>query len=341
MTRLATYRAAVSQGRDLTQSEMRTVMRGIMRGAWADGEIAEFLLSLRVKGEATEEVAGAVQALRELMTRIESRHTAVLDTCGTGGDGLSTFNVSTAAALVVAAHGIPVAKHGNRGVSSRSGSADVLQQLGVRVDAPLPVVEKCLDELGICFCFAPLWHPSVRSVSEIRARLGVATIFNWIGPLCNPAEAAYQLIGVGRADLRDPVARVASRLGTLHTVVVHGSDGLDEVTLSGPTEVSCATAGAGPTELNWTPGSFGLEVQPLTGTYVDSSAASADIIRAVLAGARGPARDLVTLNAAAALWTAGVSGDLCDLRVHAESAIDSGKARRILQDLGELSHDGE
>jgi anthranilate phosphoribosyltransferase len=190
--------ARIQEGQSLTMDEMAAVVDAIMRGDVGEDRIAEFLLALRAKGETVEEIAGAARAMRRHMTPIRSRHTRLLDTCGTGGDGSQTFNISTAAALVTAACGVAVAKHGNRGMTSRSGSADVLAVLGVNIAADVETVQRCLDEVGICFCFAPQLHPSMRHVAEVRKRLNVPTIFNLLGPLCNPASAPFQLLGVGR-----------------------------------------------------------------------------------------------------------------------------------------------
>ena len=226
---------------NLTMSEMSGVIDGIMRGQWSEADIAELLLALREKGETVDEVAGAAQALRAHMTPIRTVRRGVLDTCGTGGDRSGTFNISTAAALVTAAAGVPVAKHGNRGITSRSGSADVLAALGVNIEAPVAVVERCLDELGICFCFAPQLHPSMKHVAAVRRQLGVPTIFNILGPLCNPAAAPFQLLGVGRPPLRPLLAAALARLGTQRAAVVSGADGLDEVTLAAATHVTLVT----------------------------------------------------------------------------------------------------
>lgn len=200
--------------KDLTLDETTEVMDAVMRGQCSEAEMAQLLTALHEKGETVDEVAGAAAALRRHMTPIQSVCTDVLDTCGTGGDGSGTFNISTAAALVIAAAGVPVAKHGNRGMTSKSGSADVLAALGVNIDADVGTVQRCLDELGICFCFAPLMHPSMKHVLAVRRSLDIPTIFNLLGPLCNPARARYQLLGVGRSELRDCLSAALLRLGT-------------------------------------------------------------------------------------------------------------------------------
>src|SRR5262245_43141872 len=234
---LAPTLGRLAAGENLSLDEMSAAIDAVMEGRCAAEQIGLLLTGLRLKGETVEEVAGAALAMRRHMTPIRSSREGIVDTCGTGGDRSATFNISTAAALVTAAAGVPVAKHGNRRVTSRTGSADVLQQLGVNIEASVGVVEKCLDELGICFCFAPLLHPAMKQVAEVRRQLGVPTIFNLLGPLTNPASAPFQVIGVGRPELRALLAEALDMLGTRRAIVVRGDDGLDEVTLAGPTQV--------------------------------------------------------------------------------------------------------
>jgi anthranilate phosphoribosyltransferase len=329
--------ARLSAGENLTQDEMSDVIDLVMRGDVADDRIADLLMALRTKGETVEEIAGAAATMRRHMRPIRSTRTGLLDTCGTGGDGSRTFNISTAAAIVTAAAGVPVAKHGNRAATSRSGSADVLAALGVNVNADLSVVERCLDTLGICFCFAPLFHPATKRVADVRKRLGVPTIFNLLGPLSNPAGAAFQLLGVGKPHLRDLLARALMNLGTRRAVVVCGDDGLDEVTIAAPTRVTVASAGE-LRELTWTPEDFGLQRSPLDTLIVDGPAESAAMIRSVLEGSAGPARDIVIVNAAAAMWTAGKSDSLEESARLAVVAIDSGAARDLLARLVESTN---
>jgi anthranilate phosphoribosyltransferase len=329
--------ARIQEGQSLTMDEMAAVADAIMRGDVGEDRIAEFLLALRAKGETVEEIAGAARAMRRHMTPIRSRHTRLLDTCGTGGDGSQTFNISTAAALVTAACGVAVAKHGNRGMTSRSGSADVLVVLGVNIAADVETVQRCLDEVGICFCFAPQLHPSMRHVAEVRKRLNVPTIFNLLGPLCNPASAPFQLLGVGRPELRGRLASALRLLGATHAAVVSGEDGLDEVTLAGATMVSEVTPDA-IREIQWVPEAFGIARGELTALRVDGPQPSADMILGVLDGQMGPHRDIVVLNAAAALWTAGESPSLEVCRERAAAAIDEGTARKVLAALVEASH---
>lgn len=323
--------------RDLSMDEMSAAIDGIMRGEWPQEEIASFLLALHHKGETIDEIAGAAAALRRHMTAIRGRRSGIVDTCGTGGNASSLFNISTAAALVTAAAGVPVAKHGNRRVTSRSGSADVLAELGVDMAAGIDCVRACLDELGICFCFAPLWHGAMKQVAEVRRHLGVPTIFNLLGPLTNPAGADYQLLGVGRNELRPRLAAALARLGGKRALVVHGSDGLGEITLAGETHVTEVRDGE-MSEFTLLPEDFGLRQVELDAASVDGPAASAAIIRGVLAGAAGPARDVVLLNAAAAIWLAGKADTLPGGVRLAAVAIDSGAARELLARLVERTN---
>jgi anthranilate phosphoribosyltransferase len=328
----------LAAGDDLTQTEMAEAIDRIMLGHCAPGEIGLLLTLLREKGETCQEIAGAAAALRRHMVPIRSRRTGLLDTCGTGGDGSGTFNISTAAAIVTAAAGVPVAKHGNRKISSRTGSADVLAELGVNISATPAQVERCLDELGLGFCFAPLLHPAMKQVSEVRKSLGVPTIFNLLGPLSNPASAPFQLLGVGRPALRPLLAEALLLLGTQRALVVCGDDGLDEVTLAAETQVTVVEEGR-VSETTWSPEIFGLRRTPLATLSVDGPLESAAMIRDVLGGQPGPARDIVLLNVAAALFAAGVSENLGECVERAASSIDTGASTELLAKLGEMSHE--
>ncbi len=268
------------------------------------------------------------------MMPIRTRHQNVIDTCGTGGTGSKLFNISTTAAIVTAAAGVPVAKHGNRAVTSRTGSADVLAALGVNIMAEVACVERCLDELGICFCFAPIAHPSMKRVAEVRRKLGVPTIFNLLGPLSNPAGAPFQLLGVGRRELREPMAKALALLGTKRSAVVGGENGLGEVTIAGTTFVTEIAEDGMLREHRWTPDDFGLKpATSLDALFVENAAESAALIRRVLAGEVGAARDIVVANAAAALWVAGKAKTLREAAAMAEQAIDSGAVRELLDRL--------
>lgn len=327
----------VAAGNHLSMDEMAEVIGQVMDGRCTEEQIAQLLTGLHHKGEAESEIAGAAAAMRRVMTPIRSRHRRLLDVVGTGGDRSGTFNISTAAALVAAAAGVPVAKHGNRSFTSRSGSADVLARLGVNIEADVATVQRCLDELGICFCFAPLLHRAMKHVAPVRKRLSTPTIFNIIGPLANPAGAQFQLLGVGRAELCRQLAEAMRMLGTQRVVVVHGSDGLDEVTLASPTMVYEATP-EGVHRWEWTAADFALAPADSHLLVVEGPEHSARVIRRVLEGEPGPARDIVVANAAAALWTFGKAARLIDCVELAAGAIDRGAAAERLEQLAALSH---
>jgi anthranilate phosphoribosyltransferase len=332
LDQIATILGRVAGGGNLHLEEMAAAMDAIMRGEWTDDQIALLLTALAAKGETVDELAGAAAAMRRHMTPVRTRHPEVLDTCGTGGGGSKLFNVSTTAAIVAAAAGIPVAKHGNRGVTSCSGSADVLAALGVNIDASVAQVEACLDEVGICFCFAPLVHPSMKHVATVRRKLGIRTIFNLLGPLVNPAGACYHLLGAGRPELRPLLAGAVARLGTRRTLVVSGEDGVGDVTLAGATHVTEVTSDAA-REFVWRPDDFGVEQVRLDSLVVDGPAASAALICRILAGDLGPARDIVLLNAAAGLIAAGRTTEPKQAAALAAQSIDSGAAERLLARL--------
>lgn len=326
----------LAAGDNLGLEEMAATIDAVVAGQCSEGEIGVLLMALRAKGETAAEVAGATLALRRHMTPIRTTRRGIVDTCGTGGDGSATFNISTAAALVAAASGVPVAKHGNRAVTSRTGSADALEALGVNVQASVAQVERCLEELGICFCLAPLLHPSMKRVAAVRKKLGVPTIFNLLGPLSNPAGAPFQVVGVGRAELRPLISEALQLLSSQRAVVVHGEDGLDEVTLAGPTRVT-EVKPEGTRQFSWTPSDFGIAPSSLESIRVEGPAQSAETIRGVLAGRPGPARDIVVVNAAAALWVAGKADAPLACAELAAGAIDRGAARELLERLVEVS----
>lgn len=329
----------VAAGEDLATAEMAEAMNALMSGECGEGEIGLFLTALAAKGETAEEIAGAAQAMRAHMTPIRSRHTLLLDTCGTGGGGSNLFNISTTAALVIAAAGVPVAKHGNRSVTSRSGSADLLAELGVNIAATVPQVERCLDELGICFCFAPLMHPAMRHVAAVRKQLGIRTIFNVLGPLSNPAGASHQLLGAGRPELRPLLASALRLLNIEHALVVSGEDGIGEMTLAGATNATEVIRGD-ERELTFRPEDFGLPTSSLDSIRIDGPTESAAIVRGLLAGERGVARDIVVLNAAAGLLTVQAASTPIEAAERAAAAIDSGQAAELLRQLAELSNAG-
>ena len=343
-----TWASELAAGSRRSADEVRGLVEAVLAGDVDLEAFGHWLVALADAGETAAEIAGVAAALRARMLPVPRAGmpaaTPVADTCGTGGDGSGSFNISTAAALVAAAAGQTVAKHGNRAVSSRTGSADVLEALGVAVDAGPEAAARCLAEAGICFCLAPAHHPAMARVGPLRRSLGRPTVFNLVGPLCNPAGAGVQVIGVGRPEVREPLAEAARRLGAARTVVVSGHLGsearaFDEVSLFGPTDVIDVTADA-TTRARWTPEAFGLPTLPAARAVeleVAGPAESAEAIRAVLAGDRGPRRDVVVLNAAAVLWAAGRAADLVGGRRLAEQAIDSGAAGRTLERLVALS----
>ncbi len=296
-------------GKDLRGEAMAGLMRQIMAGELSPAQIAGLLVALRCKGETVDEIAGAAAAMREVATPLQlpaALQPRLVDTCGTGGDAAGLFNVSTASAIAVAAAGGVVAKHGNRSVSSSSGSADVLSEAGVRIDLAPDAVARCVAEIGIGFLFAPTFHPAMKHAIGPRRELGVRTIFNLLGPLTNPAAAPAQVLGVFDACWVTPMAQVLSRLGSRHVLVVHGSDGLDEVSIAEPTQVAEARDGE-VRSYTVNPEDFGIERQALAPLRVDDAAGSLTLIRQAFAGEPGPAADMIALNGGAAVYVAGLS----------------------------------
>ena len=324
---------------DLSVDEATAAMAEIMDGRAPASHIAGLLVGLSMKGERPSEIVGLARAMRDRATPLPIDDAPELfDTCGTGGDGADTFNVSTAAALVVAACGVPVAKHGNRSVSSRCGSADAFETLGVKIDASPAAAARCLREAGIAFLFAPSFHPSMRHAGPTRKELGIRTAFNLLGPLTNPARPLRQLVGVPRPELTELVARSLAMLGTVRAWVVHGADGLDELSTTGYSKVSEYRDGAVNT-FYVHPADAGLTKAGRDALRGGDAAHNAGIIRGVLAGASGAARDIVLYNAGASLLIAGRAGTLADGIAMAADAIDSGAARRVLDTLARVSHE--
>jgi anthranilate phosphoribosyltransferase len=325
---------------NLSRREAHQLLDGLLDGEATESQIAAVLIALKLKGETVEELAGLAEGMRARAVRISSRHECFIDTAGTGSSCAKTFNISTAAAFVVAGAGLPVAKHGNRAASSRCGSADVLAVLGVNVSAPPEISEKCLNDIGICFMFAPLYHGATARVAGIRRELGVQTTFNLLGPLTNPARAPRQIIGVSEQKFVEPVAQALALLGTERAWVVHGADGLDEITSAERTFV--AEAANGEVKLfEIEPAAFGVERAPLDGLAGGDAEGNAAIIRDVLSAARrDQARTLVVVNAAAALHVGGVANDLPAGAQLAEQSIDSGSAYRMLEQLIGITNEG-
>src|SRR3954453_3659449 len=322
---------------DLTTDEAASAMEAIMDGQAQPSQIAGFLIGLAMKGERPGEIVGLARTMRARATKLSRSFAPVFDTCGTGGDRANTFNVSTVAALVLAACGVRVAKHGNRSASSRCGSADLFETLGVNVAATPPIVERCLDEAGIAFLFAQVFHPSMRHAAPTRKELGVRTAFNLLGPLTNPAGASRQLVGVPRPELTELVARSLALRGSERAWVVHGADGLDEISTTGYTKVSECRDGTVNT-FYVHPADFGLPKSLPSQLRGGDAAANAAIARRVLGGEPGAARDIVLLNAAASLLIADRVGTIAQGIAHAAAVLDNGKAAAALDRLIDLSN---
>ncbi len=321
---------------DLTADEAAAAMREVMEGRAAPAQLAALLAALVMKGERPSEIVGFARTMREHAVKLSRPAGDVFDTCGTGGDRSGTFNISSAAAIVVAACGVRVAKHGNRSVSSRCGSADVFEQLGVNVGVPPAVVERLLHEAGIAFFFAPTFHPSMRHAAQTRRDLGIRTAFNLLGPLTNPAGAARQIVGVPRAELTELMAHALRMLGTERAWVVHGAEGIDEISIAGYTKVAECRDGAVHT-FYIHPAEFGVAKSAAGALAGGCAAENAAIIESVLAGADGAPRDVVLLNAGAALFVAGAAASVRDGIRRAAEAIDSGSARRTLDAMARVS----
>jgi len=323
----------IQAGVSINGEETEAIFGQIMRGEASDAQIGALLMGLSIRGETPEMIAGAARAMRAAATHISPKAKGLLDTCGTGGDGASTFNISTTVALMVAACGVPVAKHGNRAISSRSGSADVLETLGVKLDIPPAKVAECIDTVGIGFLFAPGHHPAMKYAAGPRRELGIRSIFNLLGPLTNPAGAEYQVLGVFSRDKLDLVAGALSQLGVHRALVVHGRDGLDEISTTGITDAVWVEKGAAPRSFEIDPAAFGMPYADATALAGGCSKRNGAILLDTLAGKQGAPRDIVLLNAAAALWVAGrADGIATGLRMAAE-AIDAGLARNKLDQL--------
>ncbi len=324
------------EGTNLSEEEMTGAMRDIMDGQATDAQIASFLTALRIKGETVEEITGAAKVMREKATRIKAPKYTV-DTCGTGGDMSHTFNISTTAALVVAACGVPVAKHGNRSVSSRSGSADVLEALGVKIDLEPKKVEECLEATGFGFMFAPLFHPAMKYAIGPRKEMGIRTVFNILGPLTNPAEAERQVLGVFSDALTETIAEVLANLGAVHAFIVHGEDGLDEITNTEKTKISELKDGRTDTYFI-TPEDLGFARAKREDLLGGTAEENAKITIDILQGKKGPKRDIVIMNSAAALITGDRAKSFTEAVEKAIHAIDSGAASKKLEEIKIVSN---
>ena len=330
--------AQLVDGSNLNEEQMVDVMNQVMTGEATPIQVGAFLTALRIQGETVEEVTGAARVMREKALHIDAGDGCVLDTCGTGGDGKNTFNISTTVAFVVAAAGITVAKHGNRAVSSGSGSADVLGALGVKIDVPKEMVERCLREVGLGFLFAPAMHGAMKYAAAPRREVGIRTIFNLLGPLTNPARASHQLIGIYDGTLIETVAQVLGNLGSERAMVVHGDEGLDEISLGGPTSVAEWKDGA-VARYTLDPRDFGFDRHPAARLTSADAAESAAMVTSVLKGEPGPARDVVALNGGAALCVGGRAETIADGIGLARERIDSGAALQKLEHLVRLTNE--
>jgi anthranilate phosphoribosyltransferase len=323
------------RGENLSRTEAANFLDGLLDPGATDTRIAAALIALTAKGETIDELAGMAEAMRQRATRLDSRHERFIDTAGTGSSAAKRFNVSTAAAFVIAGAGLPVAKHGARAASSSSGSADVLESLGVNTAAPPEIVERCLNDHGICFIFAPQFHRATARVAHVRRQLGVHTTFNLLGPLTNPARAPFQLLGVWDHSLVERIASVLSLLGVKKAWVVHGSDGLDEITIAGETFVAACSAGTSVNTFTISPEHFGLQRRSVNRGR-EGPNENARVIHAILHGGKNSdfvARDLVVINAAAALYLADVAKDFQNATAMARESIDSGQAASKLEAL--------
>jgi len=328
----------VINGQDLSFDVMQGVMHQVMSGELSPAQISGLLIALRIKGESIDEIAAAASVMRELSTKVhvnESRH--LIDTCGTGGDGIQTFNVSTTSAFIAAAAGAKVAKHGGRSVSSVCGSADVLECLGVNVNQTPEQVANCINKIGLGFMFAPNHHSAMKHAAPVRRELGIRTMFNLLGPLTNPAHAKNQLLGVFSANLTGKLAHVLKQLGSEHVMVVCGADGMDEISFTGDTYVAELKNGS-VQEYTVNPKQFGMALHDLASIKVSDAQQSKAMLLDVLSGKTGAARDIVLLNAGAAIYVAGLTPSLQDGIISAAEMLDSGKALQKLQDLVSLTN---
>jgi len=322
----------------ISREQTEKIFSLIMQGEVSPAQIGALLMGITVRGETAEILAGAAQAMRAAATRIRPNATGLLDTCGTGGDGASTFNISTAVSILVASCGQPVAKHGNRAMSSKSGAADVLEALGVKLDLTPEQVENCIDEVGIGFLFAPNLHPAMRHAGPVRRELGIRTIFNILGPLTNPAHAEYQLLGVYAEDKLESVADTLKKLGIKRALVVHGRDGLDEITTTNITDAFLVEEDSDIEPFEIDPSAFGMPYATPKALKGGDASYNAAIIKHIFAGQVGAARDIVLLNAGAALWVAQRVNSIGDGIAMAAKAIDSGNAAKTLDALIEFTN---
>ncbi len=323
-------------GEDLSREEAEEAMRKIMSGGATPSQISAFLVALRMKGETIDEITAFARIMKDLCTKINAPKNSI-DTCGSGGDGLNTFNISTTAAFVVAGAGVPVAKHGNKSVSSKTGSADLLQELGVKIDLGARGVERCIRRAGMGFMYAPLFHPAMKHVVVPRREIGIRTVFNVLGPLVSPADVKKQIYGIFDPTLTEKLAGVLHELGSEHALVIHGSPGMDEISTVGQTKISELSDGRIRT-YTISPEEFGLKRARLEDMHGGTAEINAAITRSILSGKKGPARDVVLLNAAAGIYVGGKAESIREALSIAEESIDSGSAEEVLNKLIEVSN---
>lgn len=328
---------AIINHQDLAFDDMQSVMNSIMTGACTDAQIAGFLVGLRMKGETVDEITAAARVMRGLSTSVKIEPTHLIDTCGTGGDGANTFNISTTSAFVAAAGGARVAKHGNRSISSKSGSADLLEAAGVKLDLSPEQVAECINQVGIGFMFAPLHHSAMKHAIGPRKELGTRTLFNLLGPLTNPAGAPNQVLGVFAQEWQRPMTEVLQKLGSQHVLVVHSEDGLDEISISTRTHITELLDGE-ITDYSIQPEDYGFQMADIESIGVTSVDESLDVLHSVFNNEPGPCRDVVCLNAGAALYAADISPDLKSGMDLATGVIANGKAREKFESFVSLSH---
>jgi anthranilate phosphoribosyltransferase len=327
----------VLTGHDLTSEQMQSAMNIIMQGEATSAQIAGFIVALRMKGESVDELAAAARVMRSLSSKVEINAQPLVDTCGTGGDGQKTFNISTASSIVAASAGVKIAKHGNRSVSSKSGSADVLEALGVKLEVTPQKIAQCVEQIGIGFMFAPMHHSCMKHAIGARKELGVRTLFNLLGPLTNPANASRQVLGVFDDQWLQPLARVLQSLGTEHALVVHAQDGLDEISIASATNI-CELRDGEVSSYQVTPADCGLKTSSLDTIKVNNVTDSANMITAVLNGESSPAADIVCLNAGAAIYVAGKTGTLKQGVQLAAEQLSSKAAQKKLAQLVEFTN---
>ncbi len=324
--------SALVEGQSLTFEQASGAMEEIMGGEATPAQIGAFLTALRIKGETPDEIAGLAKVMRAHATPVKISGPAI-DVVGTGGDGSDSFNISTAAAFVVAGAGLKVAKHGNRAATSKAGAADVLEALGIKIDLPAERVAECIEKVGIGFMFAPVFHPAMKYAAPVRREIGIRTVFNILGPLTNPAGVAHMLLGVASESLGGKMAAVLQRLGTRHALVVHGRHGLDEISTNGPSLIWEVTSDKVSQPNEVTPRSFGLNESPVTSLAGGTAAENAETLRRILNSEKGPLRDVVVMNAAAALVAGDMTNDFKEAARLAQKSIDNGHAREKLDAL--------